>query len=197
MHSATKYIGGHTDALGGALVVKNRELFERLYFIQNATGAVMAPLESYLSSRGLKTLELRVREQSRTAALIADWLAADPRVERVYYPGRPEHRGHAVARRQMDGAFGAMLSFEVKGGFEVAKRVVESTRLFRLAVSLGAVESLIEQPAAMSHASYDRKDRLAHGINDGLVRLSVGLEAFEDLRDDLTAALGRAQSSSG
>jgi cystathionine gamma-lyase len=197
MHSATKYIGGHTDALGGALVVKDRELFERLYFIQNATGAVMAPLESYLSSRGLKTLELRVREQSRTAALIADWLAADPRVDRVYYPGRPEHPGHAVARRQMNGAFGAMLSFEVKGGFEVARRLVESTRLFQLAVSLGAVESLIEQPAAMSHASYDRKDRLAHGISDGLVRLSVGLEAFDDLRDDLTAALGQAQSPSG
>jgi cystathionine beta-lyase/cystathionine gamma-synthase len=194
MHSATKYIGGHTDVLGGALVVKDRALFERLYFIQNATGAVMAPLESYLSSRGLKTLELRVREQSRTAALIADWLSAEPGVARVYYPGRPEHPGHAVARRQMDGAFGAMLSFEVKGGFAVAKRLVESTRLFRLAVSLGAIESLIEQPAAMSHASYDREDRLAHGIADGLIRLSVGLEAFDDLRDDLAAALAQAQS---
>ncbi len=194
MHSATKYIGGHTDVLGGALVVKDRALFERLYFIQNATGAVMAPLESYLSSRGLKTLELRVREQSRTAAMIADWLSAEPRVARVYYPGRPEHPGHAVARRQMDRAFGAMLSFEVKGGFAEAKRLVESTRLFRLAVSLGAIESLIEQPAAMSHASYDREDRLAHGIADGLIRLSVGLEAFEDLRDDLAAALTVAQS---
>ena len=194
MHSATKYIGGHTDVLGGALVVKDRALFERLYFIQNATGAVMAPLESYLSSRGLKTLELRVREQSRTAALIADWLSAEPGVARVYYPGRPEHPGHAVARRQMDGAFGAMLSFEVKGDFAVAKRLVESTRLFRLAVSLGAIESLIEQPAAMSHASYDREDRLAHGIADGLIRLSVGLEAFEDLRDDLASALAQAQS---
>jgi len=194
MHSATKYIGGHTDVLGGALVVKDRALFERLYFIQNATGAVMAPLESYLSSRGLKTLELRVREQSRTAALIADWLAAQPGVARVYYPGRPEHPGHAIARRQMDGAFGAMLSFEVKGGFAVAKRLVESTKLFRLAVSLGAIESLIEQPAAMSHASYDRQDRLAHGIADGLIRLSVGLEAFEDLRDDLAAALALVQT---
>ena len=194
MHSATKYIGGHTDVLGGALVVKDRARFERLYFIQNATGAVMAPLESYLSSRGLKTLELRVREQSRTAAMIADWLSADARVARVYYPGRPEHPGHAVARRQMDRAFGAMVSFEVKGGFAVAKRLVESTRLFRLAVSLGAIESLIEQPAAMSHASYDREDRLAHGIADGLIRLSVGLEAFEDLRDDLAAALTVAQS---
>jgi cystathionine beta-lyase/cystathionine gamma-synthase len=194
MHSATKYIGGHTDALGGALVVKDRALYDRLYFLQNATGAVMAPLESYLSSRGLKTLELRVREQSRTAERLADWLAGDGRIERVRYPGRPEHPGHAIARRQMDGAFGAMLSFEVKGDFTVAKRLVESTRLFRLAVSLGAVESLIEQPAAMSHASYACEDRRAHGIADTLVRLSVGLEAFEDLQDDLQGAISKAQS---
>ena len=134
------------------------------------------------------------RPAAEPPAKTTDWLAAEPRVARVYYPGRPEHPGHAVARRQMDRAFGAMLSFEVKGGFAVAKRLVESTRLFRLAVSLGAIESLIEQPAAMSHASYDREDRLAHGIADGLIRLSVGLEAFEDLRDDLAAALTVAQS---
>ena len=193
MHSATKYIGGHTDALGGALVVKDQELFDKLHFIQNATGAVMGPLESYLCSRGLKTLELRVREQSRTAARIADWLADDRGVKRVLYPGRAEHPGHAIARRQMDGAFGAMLSFEVQGDFAVAKRLVESTRLFRLAVSLGAVESLIEQPAAMSHASYHPDHRLAHGISGGLIRLSVGLEAFEDLKDDLERALCEAE----
>jgi cystathionine gamma-lyase len=193
MHSATKYIGGHTDVLGGALVVKDQELFDKLHFTQNATGAVMGPLESYLCSRGLKTLELRVREQSRTAARIADWLADDRRVKRVLYPGRLEHPGHAIAGRQMDGAFGAMLSFEVKGDFAAAKRLAESTRLFRLAVSLGAVESLIEQPAAMSHASYHRDHRLAHGISDGLIRLSVGLEAFEDLRDDLERALCEAE----
>lgn len=192
MHSVTKYIGGHTDVLGGALVVKDKALFDQLYFTQNATGAVMGPIESFLASRGLKTLELRVREQSRTAERIAAWLADDPRVERVYYPGRPAHPGHAVARRQMDGAFGAMLSFELKGDFIAAKRLVESTRLFRLAVSLGAVESLIEQPAAMSHASYDRQHRLAHGISDGLIRLSIGLEAFEDLKDDLEGAMSHA-----
>jgi cystathionine gamma-lyase len=190
MHSATKYIGGHSDVLGGALVVANPELFERLYFIQNATGAVMGPLEAYLCSRGLKTLELRVREQCRTAQRLAEYLSTHARVARVFYPGLSEHPGHQVAQRQMDRGFGAMVSFEISGDFKAAKRMVESTRLFQLAVSLGAVESLIEQPAAMSHASYDRHHRLEHGLSDGLVRLSVGLEAFEDLRADLDQALG-------
>ncbi len=192
MHSATKYIGGHSDVLGGALVVANPELFERLYFIQNATGAVMGPLEAYLCSRGLKTLELRVREQCRTAQRLAEYLAQHPRVSRVFYPGLADHPGHELASRQMDGGFGAMVSFEITGDYQAAKRMVESTRLFKLAVSLGAVESLIEQPAAMSHASYDRAERLAHGLSDGLVRLSVGLEAFDDLRDDLDQAIAVA-----
>jgi len=190
MHSATKYLGGHSDLLGGALVVGDKDLYDRLYFIQNATGAVMGPLESFLCSRGLKTLELRVREQCRTAMRLAEHLTAHPKVARVLYPGLAEHCGHAIAARQMDGGFGAMLSFETTGGFAEAKRVAETTELFQLAVSLGAVESLIEQPASMSHASYDRADRLKHGIRDELVRLSVGLEAFEDLRDDLDRALG-------
>jgi cystathionine gamma-lyase len=189
MHSATKYIGGHSDLLGGALVVRDKALRDKLYFLQNATGAVMGPLESFLASRGLKTLELRVREQSRTALRLAEWLSGDPRVNRVLYPGLPTHPGHDIARRQMDGAFGAMLTIEVRGDFAKAKRVCEATKLFQLAVSLGAVESLIEQPASMSHASYDPAARAAHGITDGLVRLSVGLEAFEDLRNDLAQAL--------
>jgi cystathionine beta-lyase/cystathionine gamma-synthase len=189
MHSATKYIGGHSDLLGGALVVKDKELRDRLYFIQNATGAVMGPLESYFCTRGLKTLELRVCEQCRTAQQLAGWLAAHPRVRRVLYPGLLTHPGHEIAKRQMHGVFGAMLSFDLGENFAAAKRVAESTRLFQLAVSLGAVESLVEQPASMSHASYDAADRQAHGISDGLVRLSVGLEAFEDLRDDLAQAL--------
>jgi cystathionine beta-lyase/cystathionine gamma-synthase len=175
--------------LGGALVAGSPELFERLYFIQNATGAVMSPLESFLCSRGLKTLELRVREQCRTAQAIAEFLAADRRVARVLYPGLDDHPGHAVAARQMDGQFGAMLSCEIAGDFAAAKRVVQATRLFKLAVSLGSVESLIEQPASMSHASYARDDRLKHGIADGLIRLSIGLEHFDDLRDDLDRAL--------
>ncbi len=189
MHSCTKYIGGHSDLLGGALVSGDQELFERLHFVQNATGAVMGPFESFLCSRGLKTLELRVREQSRTAALVAEYLGRHPRVSRVNYPGLTSHAGHAVAARQMEGVFGAMLSFEVRGEMAVAKRVCESTKLFQLAVSLGSVESLIEQPATMSHASYDAADRAANGITDGLIRVSVGLEAFEDLREDLDNAL--------
>ena len=193
MHSATKYLGGHSDMLGGVLVVKDKDLYDRLYFIQNATGAVMGPNEAFLCSRGLKTLELRVREQSQTAARLAETLCDDPRVRRVLYPGLSDHPGHETAVRQMHGGFGAMLSFEVEGDgegdFDTAKRVVDSTRLFQLAVSLGAVESLIEQPASMSHASYDRHDRLAHGITDGLVRLSVGLEDFDDLWADLDRAL--------
>ena len=189
MHSATKYLGGHSDVLGGALIVKDQGLLDRLYFMQNATGAVMGPLESFLCSRGIKTLELRVREQCHTAQRLAEWLEGHDQITRVLYPGLPAHPGHTIAARQMDGAFGAMLSFEIVGDYSVAKRLVESTRLFQLAVSLGAVESLIEQPASMSHASYDRQDRLAHGIQDGLIRLSVGLEDFEDLRGDLQQAL--------
>ncbi len=195
MHSATKYLGGHSDVLGGALVVKDQDVYDRLYFIQNATGAVMGPLESFLCSRGIKTLDLRVREQCRTAQRLAEWLDADDRVARVLYPGLPAHPGHEVAARQMDDAFGAMLSFEVAGDYAAAKRVAESTELFQLAVSLGAVESLIEQPASMSHASYDRADRLAHGIADGLIRLSVGLEDFGDLQQDLDQALTPATAN--
>lgn len=189
MHSATKYLGGHSDALGGALVVSDPQLYDRLYFLQNATGAVMGPFESFLMSRGLKTLELRVRAQSDTAMKLAAWLLQQPEVSRVLYPGLPDHPGHQLAAQQMDGGFGAMLTFEIKGGYQAAKKLVESTRLFQLAVSLGAVESLIEQPASMSHASYDRKDRQAHGITDGLIRLSVGLEALDDLQADLRQAL--------
>jgi cystathionine beta-lyase/cystathionine gamma-synthase len=189
MHSATKYLGGHSDALGGAIIVADKTLYDSLYFIQNATGAVLGPFESFLMSRGLKTLELRVREQCRTAQRLAEFLDSDSRIGRVLYPGLSSHPGHEIAARQMDGGFGAMLSFEVVGDFEKTKRVVESTKLFQLAVSLGAVESLIEQPAAMSHASYDAADRLSHGIRDELIRISVGLEDFEDLRDDLDQAL--------
>ena len=189
MHSATKYIGGHSDILGGVLATRDQGLQDRLYFIQNASGAVMGPLESYLCSRGLKTLELRVREQCRTAQLLAEFLSTHPQIRNVLYPGLPDHPGHEIAKRQMQEGFGAMMSFEVDGDFQATKRVAEATELFQLAVSLGAVESLIEQPAAMSHASYDAEARAKHGISDGLIRISVGLEAFEDLRDDLNQAL--------
>lgn len=198
MHSATKYLGGHSDALGGALIVADRALYERLYFIQNATGAVLGPFESFLTARGLKTLELRVREQCRTAQRLAEFLQQHEDVRRVHYPGLATHPGHDIAARQMDGGFGAMLSFELDGNIERAKRVVESTKLFQLAVSLGAVESLIEQPALMSHASYAPEDRRAHGIADDLIRISVGLEDYEDLRDDLAQTLSsRAHAKKG
>jgi cystathionine gamma-lyase len=189
MHSATKYLGGHSDCLAGVLVAKDPELCDRLYFLQNATGAVLAPLECFLLGRGLKTLELRVREQSRSALRIAEYLQQHPRVASVLYPGLASHPDHQRAVRLLDGAFGGMITFEVRGDFQITRRVVQATKLFHLAVSLGAVESLIEQPASMSHASYDPKDRLNAGITDGLIRLSVGLEDPEDLMNDLDQAL--------
>lgn len=189
MHSATKYLGGHSDVLGGVLVVGDQKLYDDLYFIQNATGAVLSAFDSFLVSRGLKTLDLRMRAQCQAALEIAEWLQEDARIERVLYPGLPDHPGHKLAASQMEGGFGAMVSFEVVGGFEKAKGVVEATKLFQLAVSLGAVESLIEQPASMSHASYDREDRLAHGITDSLIRISVGLEDVSDLKKDLDQAI--------
>lgn len=189
MHSATKYLGGHSDLLGGILVVREAQLLKDLYYLQNATGGVMGPWECFLCSRGLKTLDLRVREQSRSAMELAQRLAADRRIARVFYPGLESHPGHDLAARQMEGGFGAMLSFEVASDLAATARFVESTRLFQLAVSLGAVESLIEQPATMSHASYAAADRQRFGIGDGLVRLSVGLEAVEDLWADLDQAL--------
>ena len=188
MHSATKYLGGHSDVLGGALVVREQELFDRLYFVQNATGATLSAFDSFLVHRGIKTLAVRVPAQCESAMKLAKWLSDDTRIARVLYPGLETHPGHAIASGQMQGGYGAMLSFEVDGDFQKAKRVAETTKLFQLAVSLGAVESLIEQPAAMSHASYDAADRAAHGITDGLIRISVGLEDFEDLRDDLDQA---------
>jgi cystathionine gamma-lyase len=189
MHSATKYLGGHSDALGGILVVSDRELYDELYFVQNATGAVMGTFSTFLIARGIKTLELRVREQSRSALFLAHQLSQHPSVSRVLYPGLESHPGHELATRQMDGAYGAMLSFELSGSYQDTQQVAQSTRLFQLAVSLGAVESLIEQPASMSHASYDAADRQRHGIVDGLIRLSVGLEHPDDLWEDLRQAI--------
>ncbi len=193
MHSATKYLGGHSDCLGGTLAVADEELFDRLYYVQNATGAVLDPLSSFLVSRGLKTLDLRVREQSRTAQQLAEWLEQHRQVKHVLYPGLPSHPQHLRAKEQFDG-FGAMLCFELEGDFQQTARVCEATELFHLAVSLGAVESLIEQPASMSHASYDPADRERFGIRDGLIRLSVGLEAAADLQADLAQAIDRGMA---
>jgi len=189
MHSATKYLGGHSDCLGGTLAVSDPELLEQLYFVQNATGAVLDPFSCFLVSRGLKTLDLRVRSQSETALRLARWLEDHPRVRRVLYPGLPSHRQHELAGQLLDGGYGAMVTLELDASVQQTARVCESTRLFHLAVSLGAAESLIEQPATMSHASYDPRDRARFGITDGLIRLSVGLESFEDLREDLEQAI--------
>ena len=189
MHSATKYLGGHSDCLGGTLAVADPALLDELYFIQNATGAVLDPVSCFLVARGLKTLDLRIRAQSETALQLAVWLQQHPRVKEVLYPGLPSHPQHDRATRLFDGGYGAMVTFELDGSLDQTARVCESTQLFHLAVSLGAVESLIEQPATMSHASYDAADRARFGISDGLIRLSVGLESVEDLKADLDRAM--------
>lgn len=189
MHSATKYLGGHSDCLAGVLASRTPELHQRLYFTQNATGAVLGGLESFLLQRGLKTLELRMREQCHSALRIAAWLEQHPKVRRVLYPGLASHPQHARAQHVMGGQYGAMISFEVDGDLNETKRICSATRLFGLAVSLGAVESLIEQPATMSHASYDAAARAAAGIGDSLIRISVGLEDPDDLMEDLDRAL--------
>ncbi len=196
MHSATKYLGGHSDCLGGTLAVADRALFDELYFIQNATGAVLDPVSCFLIARGLKTLDLRVRAQSDTALRLAVWLQQHPRVKEVLYPGLPSHPQHDRASQLFDGGYGAMVTFELDGSIDQTARVCESTRLFHLAVSLGAVESLIEQPATMSHASYDAADRARFGISDGLIRLSVGLESPEDLQADLDQAIAASFAAS-
>ena len=189
MHSGTKYLAGHSDCLAGVLVARSQEILDRLYFTQNATGAVLSPFDSFLLARGLKTLELRIREQCRTAQRVAEFLQGHRHVRSVLYPGLRSHPDHQRAGQLLDGGYGAMITFEANGDFEVTKQIVKSTQLFHLAVSLGAVESLIEQPASMSHASYDAAARAKAGISDSLIRLSIGLEDADDLIDDLDAAL--------
>lgn len=191
VHSATKYLGGHSDVIGGTLVVNRDDLFERLSFLQNTVGGVPGPMDAWLVLRGIKTLAIRMREHEHNARQVAAFLVDHPKVARVFYPGLPDHPQRDLARRQMSG-FGGMISFEVKGGLEPARRVVERTRLFTLAESLGGVESLIELPAAMTHASIPAETRRAHGVADGLVRASVGIEDVADLISDLDRALAEA-----
>ena len=191
LHSATKYIGGHSDVVHGCLVVKNPDLAQRLRFLQNACGAVPGPQDCFLILRGIKTLHLRMERACENAAIIARYLAAHPLVEKVYWPGFESHPNHDIAKRQMRG-FGAMVSFDLKNNtLEAATRVLSSTRLFALAESLGGVESLIGHPASMTHASIPREERLKVGLTDSLIRLSVGVEDAEDLLEDLEAAIGR------
>lgn len=186
VHSSTKYLGGHSDTVGGAIVTNDGELHERLRYLQNATGPIPGPFDSYLVLRGIKTLGVRMDRHVHNATLIANFLADDPRVAEVWYPGLPTDPGHDVASRQMDG-FGGMVSFTPRGGLEAANDIVTRTRLFFLAESLGGVESLIEVPAAMTHLSVDGTDL---EVPKDLVRLSVGIEHADDLLTDLDQALG-------
>jgi cystathionine gamma-lyase len=187
VHSTTKYLGGHSDVVGGA-VIGPRELLQPIAFYQNAAGGVPGPFDAWLTLRGIKTLAVRMEQHCANARCLAAWLAEHPRVERVYYPGLPNHPGHEVARRQMRD-FGGMISVSVRGGKEAALRLLTRTRLFSLAESLGGVESLIGHPATMTHASIPAEIRQARGIDDGLVRLSVGIEDAVDLQEDLHQAL--------
>ena len=192
MHSATKYLNGHSDIVGGMIVVgDDAELAEKMTFLQNAVGGVQGPFDSFLALRGLKTLHLRMRAHCDAAQELAGWLAQHPKVEKVIYPGLPGHPQHALAKRQMHG-FGGMVSVYVKGGFDGARRMMEQCRLFAVAESLGGVESLINHPAVMTHASVPAENRARLGIHDNLVRLSVGVEDVADLRAELDAALAAA-----
>jgi cystathionine gamma-lyase len=191
LHSLTKYLGGHSDLVGGALVVRDGARAERYRFLANAMGPVPGPLDCFLVLRGMKTLHVRMDRHCDNAEKVVAFLRGHPRVRRVYHPSLPDHPGHAVARRQM-ARFGAMVSVELDGGVEEAKRFASSTRLFALAESLGGVESLIEHPASMTHASVPAEERRRAGLHDGLLRLSVGIEDAGDLVADLEEAFRKA-----
>ena len=189
MHSATKYLNGHSDMVGGMIVVgDDAGLAEQMTFLQNAVGGVQGPFDSFLALRGLKTLHLRMKAHCENAGALADWLQTHPAIEKIAYPGLRSHPQHDLALRQMDGA-GGMVSIWLKGGFEAAKRFCERTELFALAESLGGVESLVNHPAVMTHASVPAERRAQLGISDALVRLSVGVETVDDLRRDIATAL--------
>jgi cystathionine gamma-lyase len=189
LHSATKYLNGHSDMVGGIVVAGDAEMAERMGFLQNSVGAIAGPFDSFLAMRGLKTLHLRMRAHCESAMELAKWLEKHPAVDRVIYPGLKSHPQHGLAKRQMDG-FGGIISMEVKGGLKKARQMLERCELFALAESLGGVESLIEHPAIMTHASIPAANRKRLGISDSLVRLSVGVEDLADLKAELAAALG-------
>ncbi|MFZ9717999.1 MAG: cystathionine gamma-synthase [Chitinophagaceae bacterium] len=190
MHSATKYLGGHSDVIQGCLVMNDAELREKLFFIQKSCGAVPGPMDCFLVLRGIKTLGVRMAAHCANGEQVAHWLKAHPSVKKVYWPGFTEHPGHAIAKSQMRG-FGGMISFELLNDSEQeARRVVSATKLFSLAESLGGVESLINHPASMTHASIPREKRIKDGLSDGLIRISVGIEDAADLIADLAQAIG-------
>ncbi|KAF0241869.1 MAG: cystathionine [Planctomycetota bacterium] len=188
LHSTTKYLGGHSDTVGGALLMNDRELWEKLKYFQNAIGATPGPFDCWLVLRGTKTLQVRVQRHCENAKRIAEWLAKRKDVAEIHYPGLKSDAGHAVAKKQMSD-FGGMISFVLKGTLERSVKFISATKIFALAESLGGVESLIEHPASMTHGSIPREERLKAGLEDGLVRLSVGIEDVEDLIGDLEQAL--------
>lgn len=190
MHSATKYLGGHSDVIAGALIIKDAELGDKMHFLQFATGATLGPQDSYLVLRGIKTLHLRVQRHSENGQKVAEYLANHPKVEKVYYPGLAGHANHEVAKKQMNGQFGGMVSFTFKSGAKAdAIKFLENVKVFTLAESLGGVESLANHPALMTHASIPEPKRKEIGISDDLVRLSVGIEDIDDLIKDIEQAL--------
>jgi len=190
LHSATKYIGGHSDCVHGCLIMNDEKIYEQLKFIQNSCGAIPGPQDCFLILRGLKTLPVRMKRHSENAEKIAHWLRNNPKVDKVFWAGFEDHPNHEIAKKQMRG-FGAMMSFTLKDDrIEAAKKVLSSTKLFSLAESLGGVESLIGHPATMTHASIPREERLKNGLVDSLIRLSVGIEDADDLIEDLSQAIG-------
>ena len=193
VHSTTKYISGHSDVLGGAVIVNDTDLYEKIKFYQNATGAVQSPFDSWLTLRGLKTLAVRMRQHEENALAIAAALSNNRQVLSVSYPGLPNHPQHELAKQQMNG-FGGMISFFIKGGFEEANSFAKNLKIVSLAESLGGVESLVCYPPAMSHASIPQEERVRRGITDNLIRLSVGIEDVEDLLVDLEQALSKINS---
>ena len=190
MHSATKYIGGHSDVVLGALIVNDDDLAKRLYFIQNASGAICGPMDSFLTLRGIKTLHVRMQRHSENGSAVAEYLNNHPKIQNVYWPGLENHPNHQVAKAQMKD-FGGMLSFIPKGAdFDTAIKIIENLKVFTLAESLGGVESLVGHPASMTHASIPKVEREKSGVVDSLIRLSVGIEDAQDLIDDLEQAIG-------
>jgi cystathionine gamma-lyase len=190
VHSTTKYLNGHSDAIGGAAIVRDADLAERIAYLQNAVGGVPGPFDAFLTLRGIKTLALRMERHCANALAIAQFLEQQPQVERVYYPGLASHPQHALAKAQMAGGFGGIVTAVLRGGLEAARRMLERCRLFALAESLGGVESLIEHPGIMTHSSLPAATRESLGISDGLIRLSVGVEDVQDLIAELRTALG-------
>jgi cystathionine gamma-lyase len=187
VYSTTKYLNGHSDSVGGAITLSDEDIYNKLKFNQNAIGAILSPFDSFLTLRGIKTLAVRMKAHEYNAMQLAEYLEKHPKVDKVYYPGLKSHPQYELAKKQMTG-FGGMLSFEIKRGYKAAKSFLGKLRIFRLAESLGGVESLIEHPGVMTHASIPREERVKLGITDSLIRVSVGIESIVDLISDFDNA---------